>query len=92
MGNRNKGKRYSEEQILRILKELETGKPLAEICREYGVAEGTVYRWRNKYGEMNQQELQRLRELVAENARLRKIVAQQALDIDALKEVVAKKW
>lgn len=92
MANRNKGKRYSEEQILRILKELENGKSLAEICRDYGVAEGTVYRWRSKYGEMNQQELQRLRELESENARLRKIVAQQALDLDALKDIVAKKW
>lgn len=92
MSNRNKGKRYSEEQIVRILKELENGKGITEVCREYGVSDATVYRWRSKYGEMNQSELHRLRELENENARLRKIVAQQVLDIDALKDVVSKKW
>jgi len=86
------GKRYSEEQILRILRELEGGKKLAEICREYGIAEGTVYRWRSKYSGMETAALQRLRELEAENARLKRIVAQQALDNDALKELVSKKW
>jgi putative transposase len=56
------------------------------------VAEQTVYRWRNKYGGLDTSELQRLRELEAENSRLKRIVAQQALDIDVLKEVVSKKW
>jgi putative transposase len=88
----SKGTRYSEEQIIRILKEVESGTSVAEVCRKYGVVEQTVYRWRNKYGGLDTQELQRLRELEAENSRLKKIVAQQALDIDALKELVAKKW
>lgn len=88
----SKGTRYSEAQIIRILKEVENGTSVAEVCRQYGVAEQTVYRWRNKYGGLDTSELQRLRELEAENSRLKKIVAQQALDIDALKEVVAKKW
>ena len=88
----SKGTRYSEEQIIRILKEVETGTSVAEVCRKYGVSEQTVYRWRSKYGGLDTSELQRLRELEAENARLKKIVAQQVLDIDALKEVVSKKW
>lgn len=88
----SKGTRYSEAQIIRILKEVENGMSVAEVCRQYSVAEQTVYRWRNKYGGLDTSELQRLRELEAENSRLKKIVAQQALDIDALKELVAKKW
>jgi putative transposase len=62
------------------------------VCRKYGVSEQTVYRWRNQYGGLETSELQRLRALEAENSRLKRIVAQQALDIDALKEVVSKKW
>jgi putative transposase len=88
----SKGTRYSEEQIIRILKEVESGITVAEVCRKHGVAEQTVYRWRNKYGGLETSELQRLRELEAENSRLKRIVAQQALDIDVLKEVVSKKW
>lgn len=88
----SKGTRYKEEQIIRILKEVETGTSVTEVCRKYGVAEQTVYRWRNKYGGLETSELQRLRELETENSRLKRIVAQQALDIDVLKEVVSKKW
>jgi putative transposase len=88
----SKGTRYSEEQIIRILREVESGTSVAEVCRQYGVAEQTVYRWRNKYGGLETSELQRLRELEAENTRLKKIVAQQVLDIDALKDLVSKKW
>ena len=71
---------------------METGVTVAEVCRKHGVSEQTVYRWRNKYGGLETSELQRLRELEAENSRLKRIVAQQALDIDVLKEVVSKKW
>lgn len=88
----SKGTRYSEEQIIRILKEVEGGTSVAEVCRKYGVSEQTVYRWRSKYGGLEPSELQRLRELETENARLKKIVAQQVLDIDALKDLVSKKW
>lgn len=88
----SKGTRYKEEQIIRILKEIESGSSVAEVCRKYGVAEQTVYRWRSKYDGLETNELQRLRELEAENSRLKKIVAQQVLDIDALKELNAKKW
>jgi putative transposase len=88
----SKGTRYQEEQIIRILKEVESGTPVAEVCRRHEVSEQTVYRWRNKYGGMEKSELHRLRELEAENSRLKKIVAQQVLDLDALKELLAKKW
>jgi putative transposase len=88
----SKGTRYNEEQIIRILKEVETGTSVAEVCRKYELAEQTVYRWRNKYGGLGTSELQRLRELEAENSRLKRIVAQQVLDIDTLKELVSKKW
>jgi putative transposase len=88
----SRGIRYTEEQIIRILKEVESGTTVAAVCRQYGVSEQTVYRWRSRYGGIETSELQRLRVLEAENSRLKKIVAQQALDIDALKELVAKKW
>ena len=88
----SKGIRYKEEQIIRILREVESGTTVAEVCRKYAVSEQTVYRWRSKYSGIETSELQRLRELEAENSRLKKIVAQQALDLDALKDLVAKKW
>jgi putative transposase len=87
-----KGKRYTEEQIIRILKEVESGKSVAQVCREQGVSEQTVYRWRSRYSGMDIAELRRLKELEEENRRLKKLVADQALDIQILKEVNAKKW
>lgn len=87
-----KGKRYSEEQILAVLKEVEGGKAITEVCREHGISEPTLYRWRSKYGGLEDSELRRLKELEAENRRLRHVVSEQALDIAALKEVVSKKW
>lgn len=88
----NKGKRYSQEQIIRILREVDNGTTVAEVSRKYGVSENTVYRWKSHYGDMEAAELQRLKELEHENSRLKRIVAQQALDIDALKELLSKKW
>jgi len=90
--SKSKGTRYSEEQILRILREVAGGTSVAEVCRKYEVSEATLYRWRSKYGGMDITQLQRLRELAAENARLKKIVAQQLLDKDALKGLLGKKW
>ena len=87
-----KGKRYSEEQIVRILKEVEGGQSVAEVCREYGVSEQSVYRWRTKYGGMEVSDVQRLKHLEEENRRLKRLVADQALDIQLLREVNAKKW
>ena len=92
MNKKGPGKRYSEEQIIRILSEVDRGQAVEEVCRVYGVAISTLYRWKNRFGEMSQAELHRLRELEMENARLKRIVAQQVLDIDALKDVVSKKW
>jgi len=87
-----KRKRYSEEQIIKVLKEAESGMTVAEVCRSRGVSEATFYNWRRKYGGMEQSEIHRLRELEAENARLKRIVAQQAMDNDLLKEINSKKW
>jgi putative transposase len=92
MSKQKHGKRYSEEQIIRILDEVRGGKAVAEVARSYGVSENTIYRWKSRFGEMSREELHRLRELEAENARLKRIVAQQVLDIDALKDVVSKQW
>ena len=87
-----KGKRYSEEQIVRILRELDGGKALAEVCRQHGVSQQSVYRWRSKYADMGVSDLRRLKELESENRRLKHVVAEQALDIAMLKEVAGKKW
>jgi putative transposase len=87
-----KSRRYSEEQIVRILGEIGSGRSVAETARQYGVVEATIYRWREKFGGMEVSEVRRLRELEAENARLRRIVAQQAMDLDALKELLRGKW
>ena len=87
-----KKKRYTEEQVVRILGELRDGKSIAATGRQYGVSEQTIHRWRAKYGEMAVSEVKRLRELEGENRKLKDIVAQQALDISALKELLSKKW
>lgn len=85
-------KRYTEEQILGILREAEQGKPLADVIRQHGIAPGTFYRWKSKYGGMEHSQLHRLKELERENSELKKIVADQALDIRMLKDVNAKNW
>ena len=87
-----KNTRYTEEQIIRILGEVETGKVAAEVCRQYNVSEATIHRWRNKYRGIDQESLRRLKELETENSRLKKIVAQQVMDLDAMKELVGKAW
>jgi putative transposase len=84
-------KRFSEEQIIRILQEGKT-KPIEELCRAYGIARGTYYAWKNKFGDMSVSEAQRLKVLEAENSKLKRLVAEQALDIIALKDVVSRKW
>jgi len=83
---------FSEKQILSILKEQELGKTVAEICRVHNISTPTFYNWKNKYSGMSEQELFRLRQLEQENARLRRLVADQSLDIQILKDVVSKKW
>jgi putative transposase len=85
-------KRFTEEQIIRILNEAEQADNIREVCRKHNLTEQTFYRWRNKYGGMDVAEVKRLRELEKENAELKKIVAEQALDIRMLKDVNSKKW
>ena len=87
-----KTKRYTEEQIIGILKESENGVPLADLCRKHGMSTASFYAWRRKFGGMEVNEAKRLREVEDENRRLKKLVADQALDIDILKAVNAKKW
>ena len=87
-----KTKRYSTEQIIAVLKEAEGGMPVKELCRKYGVSDATIYNWKSKYGDMSVSEAKRLKALEEENHRLKKLVADQALDIQMLKEINAKKW
>ena len=82
--------RFSEEQNIGILKEAEGGAKVAEMCRRHGISDATFYTWRNKYGGLEISEMRRLRQLEEENRRLKSIVADQALDIRALKDVLAK--
>lgn len=85
--------RHSVEQIIRILGEVEkSGLKISDACRPHGITEQTYYRWRKKYGGMEVSEARRLKELEEENARLKRLVADQALDIQILKEVNSKKW
>jgi putative transposase len=87
-----KGKRYSEEQIIGVLKESEAGLGLADLLRKYGISAGTFYRWKAKYGGMEISDAKRLKGLEDENRRLKRLVAEQALDIQLLKEISSKKW
>ena len=87
-----KKNRFSEEQILKLLKEAEAGAAVQAVCRRHGLSESSYYRWKAKYGGMELSEMQRLKQLEDENRRLKQIVAEQTLDIQALKAVVAKKW
>lgn len=86
-----KKQRFQEEQILRILKEHETGKKVQDICREHGISDATLYNWKNKYSGMQLSELKKLRELESENAKLKRIVADLNLENFALKDVIEKK-
>ena len=85
-------KHHTEEQILGIIKEAELGKPLPDLLRQHGIASGTFYRWKSRYGGLEPSQLQRLRQLERENNELKKIVADQALDIRMLKDVNSKNW
>jgi putative transposase len=84
--------RFSEEQIIAALKEVEAGVSPEEVCRKCGVSRQTLYRWKAKFGGMEVSEARRLRQLEDENRRLKQMVADQALDISALKDVLKKKW
>ncbi len=87
-----KGKRYTEDQIIKVLQQIEAGAAVAGVAREHGISEQTLYRWRERYGGMSKSELRELRALQEENRRLRSVVASQALDIEAYKELQKGKW
>ena len=87
-----KRSRFSEEQIIAVLREAESGTAVKDLCRRAGITTTTFYQWKAKYEGLEISEMRRLRLLEDENGRLKKIVAQQALDIDALKAVLSKKW
>jgi putative transposase len=87
-----KRKRYSSEQVVSILKEVEGGLAIVDVCRKYGVSQGTYFRWKSKYAGLEVSDVQKMRELSDENGRLKRIVADQLLQIDAMKAVLQKKW
>lgn len=91
-----KRKRHTPEQIVGKLRqaesEIQKGHTVDQACRKLGVTEQTYYRWKREYGGMEKDQMVRLKDLERENMRLKKIVAEQAMDIDALKEIASKKW
>ena len=87
-----KRKRYTEEQIISILKEHEAGASAPELSRRHGVSEQSIYRWKAKFGGMEVSDAKRLRELEAENSKLKKLLAESLLDQTALKEALSRKW
>ena len=87
-----KTSRFSDSQIMAILKQAEAGTPAPEICREHGISSPTFYKWRTKFGGMDASLLSRLRELEDENRRLKKMYADERLKAEIIQEAMAKKW
>lgn len=85
-------KRFTEEQIIGVLKEADAGAKVAELCRKYGISDATYYNWKAKFGGMTVSDAQRLKALEAENAKLKRLLAESMLDNAALKDVVGRKW
>lgn len=85
-------KRYTEEQIIKAIKEYEAGAKIDDICRRLGIAVGTFYNWRCKYGGLEVNEAKRLKDLEAENNKLKKMLAEKMLENEAMKDVLSKKW
>lgn len=85
-------RRYTEEQIIAVLREGEAGAKVADLCRKYGMSDATYYSWKAKYAGLTVSELKRLKALEEENRRLKQIVGEQALDIRALKELLSKNF
>jgi putative transposase len=83
--------RFNESQIISILKQQQTGMSVSDICREHGISQATFFNWKSKYGGMNLNNLKRMKELEAENARLKKMYAEKSLQNDALKDLIEKK-
>ena len=87
-----KKSRYTEEQIIGILKEHEAGVSVADLCRKHGVSDASIYKWKAKFGGMDVSEAKRLRSLEDENAKLKRLLADAMLDNAALKDLLGKKW
>lgn len=87
-----KAKKFTEEQIITVIKQHERGVSANEICRQHNIAPATLYRWKSKFSGMDVSDAKKLRALEDENRRLKKLVADQALDIQILKDVNSKKW
>jgi len=87
-----KTSRYSDSQIMAILKQAEAGAPVSELCREHGMSSATFYKWRSKYGGMDASMMRRLKELEDENRRLKKMYAEERLKAELIQEAMAKKW
>ena len=87
-----KTRRYSEAQVFRILEEVDAGAAVVDVARRHSVSPATIHRWKGRYGGMSLSELKRLKVLEEENARLKRIVAQQALDNELLREINSKEW
>lgn len=87
-----KGKRFTEEQIIKTLKRIEAGESAKDVAREIGIHQQTLYNWKSKYGGMEVSELAELKRLQDENRRLKLLVAEQALDITMLKDINSRKW
>ena len=85
-----KKSRYSEEQIIAVLKEHQAGIPVADLCRKHGISEATFYNWRSRYGGMEVSDARRLKSLEDENRRLKKLLAESMLDVATLKEALGK--
>ena len=83
--------RFTEEQMVRILREADK-TPVAEVAKKHGVSDVTIYAWRKRFGKLEAVDVKRLRQLEAENGRLKKVLAERVMDIEILKEVAAKKW
>jgi putative transposase len=87
-----KKSRFSDSQIIAVLKQAEAGTPVPELCREHGVSAATFYKWRSKYGGMEASMVSRMKELEEENRRLKKMYAEAQMSTDILKEALGKKW
>ena len=87
-----KQKRYTTEQIIRVLRQADSGQTIEELCREHNISEGSFYRWKKKYGDMDLADAKRLKEMEKENSELKKVVAELMLDNRILRKVNAKKW
>ncbi len=85
-------KRFTEEQIIGVLKEADAGAKVAELCRKYGISDATYYNWKAKFGGMTVSDAQRLKALETENAKLKRLLAESMLNNAALKDVVGRKW